>query len=149
MSDIPYSAAKHPAPHRNRARLEHLAYGLFAAPIAWAGNFMIDYALLTHACYPGEQPLPEGEPGFGFAWWLAILFYVLTLGVCASAGYVSYSIWKEARQESEGHFHRLVEAGEGRTRFLAVVGIGFSALFVVATVFGIMIFVIEPLRCIL
>jgi hypothetical protein len=58
------------------------------------------------------------------------------LGVCASAGYVSYSIWKEARQESEGHFHRLVEAGEGRTRFLAVVGMGFSALFVVATFFG-------------
>jgi hypothetical protein len=59
--------------------LEHLAYGLFAAPIAWAGNSMIDYAMLTHACYPGEQPLAAGEPGFRFAWWLAILFYVLTL----------------------------------------------------------------------
>lgn len=146
MSDeIAYSAAKHPGPHRGRADLGMLFYGVFAAPIFWAGNFMVDYGLVSHACYPGNQPLAGAEPGFRFAWWVTLLFYFVTLAVCASAGYVSYKIWNDTRDELEGDFDHVVELAHGRTRYLAMIGLWFSALFFAATLFGIVIYAIEPL----
>jgi hypothetical protein len=143
--EIAYSAAKHPGEHRDRVGWAALYYGLFAAPIFWAGNFMVDYGLVTHACYPGNDPRWDGQPGFRFAWWLALLFYFITLGVCASAGYVSHRNWIETRSEAEGAIDEVIELGHGRTRYLAMIGIWFSALFFAATLFGIVIWAIEPL----
>jgi hypothetical protein len=143
--EIAFSAARHPAPLRHRVRLGRLFYGLFAAPIFWAGNFMVEYGLLVHACYPGNQPLWNGEPGFRFAWWVSLLFYFVTLAVCASAGWVSYTSWRETRPEAEGGTNEVMELGHGRTRYLAMIGIWFSALFFTATLFAIVIYAIEPL----
>jgi len=146
MSDeIAYSAAKHPAGHRDRVTWAALFYGLFAAPIFWAGNFMVGYGLVVHACYPGAEPRWDGQPGFRLAWWLALLFYFITLAVCASAGWVSWRNWRETLTEAEGEFDHVIEYGHGRTRYLAMIGIWFSALFFAATLFGIVIWAIEPL----
>jgi hypothetical protein len=146
MSDyIAYSESKHPAPHAARVGLVALFYGLFAAPIMWAGNFMVDYGLVSYACYPGRQPLSAAQPGLAFVFWLTLAFYVLTLAVCASGFVVAYRSWGATAQELEGHGHHLIEAGEGRTRYLSMIGMGFSLLFFVASVFGILIYAIEPL----
>jgi hypothetical protein len=53
--------------------------------------------------------------------------------------------WRATAQESPGPAHHLMEAGEGRTRYLSMIGMGFSLLFFVASVFGILIYAIEPL----
>jgi hypothetical protein len=54
MSDrfIAYSQARYPVPHPGRVSLTMLFYGLWIAPIVWAGNLMVTYALSVHACYP-------------------------------------------------------------------------------------------------
>jgi hypothetical protein len=146
MSDyIAYTASRHPAPHAGQVGLTPLFYGLFAAPIMWAGNFMVDYGLVSYACYPGSRPLAAAQPGLEFAFWLTLAFHALTLGVCASAGFVAFRNWTATRHESAGHAHDLMEAGEGRARFLALIGMTFSALFFVATVFSMLIYAIEPL----
>jgi heme/copper-type cytochrome/quinol oxidase subunit 2 len=146
MSDyIAYSESKHPAPHADRVGLVALFYGLFAAPIMWAGNFMVDYGLVSYACYPGRQPLSAAQPGLGFVFWLTLAFYVLTLAVCASGFVVAYRNWAATGQELPGHHHHLIEAGEGRTRYLSMIGMAFSVLFFVASAFGILIYAIEPL----
>ncbi|HEY7663070.1 MAG TPA: hypothetical protein VH934_08115 [Xanthobacteraceae bacterium] len=147
MSDevIAFSAARHPAQHRERVSLSALFFGLFAAPIVWAGNLMVTYGLATHACYPGAWPLDEISRGFGFAWWLIVGCYVVALAICASAGVVAFRNWSITGQETEGHVHHLIERGEGRTRYLSVIGMAFATLFFAATLFGAIVLIIEPL----
>ena len=142
---ISYSAARHPAQHRERVSLTALFFGLFAPPIVWAGNLMVTYALAVHACYPGPEPLDDVIQGFGFAWPLMLGCYLLTLIICSAAGAVSYRTWTITGRETEGHVHHLMEKGEGRTRYLALIGISFSVLFFSVTLIGVIIFAFEPL----
>lgn len=142
---IGYSAAKHPAPHRDRVSLTALFFGLFAPPIVWAGNLMVTYALAVHACYPGPDPLDNVSAGFGFVWWLMLACYLITLAVCVAAGFVAHRSWTLTGGETEGHAHHLMEKGEGRTRYLSIIGMAFSALFFAVTLVGVIIFAIEPL----
>ncbi len=142
---IAYSRAEHPARHRERVSLASLFFGLFASPIFWAGNLMTCYALAAHACYPAHDPLGEAIQGFGFAWPLTLACHVITLAVCVAAGAVSYTNWATTGQETDGHLHHLMEKGEGRTRYLSLIGICFSGLFFGATFVSILIFALEPL----
>lgn len=142
---IGFSAARHPAQHRERVSLIALFYGLFAAPIVWAGNLMVTYALATHACYPGGEPLDRVIGGFDFAWSLILLCYLITLAVCVSAFLASLRSWRVTGSETEGHARQLMEKGEGRTRYLSIIGISFSILFFVITAVGALTTAIVPL----
>jgi hypothetical protein len=142
---IAFSEARHPAQHRGRVSLSALFFGLFAAPVVWAGNVMTTYALAAHACYPDGTPLDRAIDGFGFAWPLILVCYLITLAVCAGAGFVSFRNWQATGQETEGHLHHLIEKGEGRTRYLSLIGMAFSGMFFAATFVGIIILAIEPL----
>jgi len=142
---VDFSRAHHPATHRERVSLTALFYGLFAGPIVWAGNLMVTYALAVHACFPGVSPLNSPIRGFGFAWWLILACYVVALAVCGSAFFVSFRNWSATGSESEGHVHHLMEKGEGRTRYLSLIGMSFSVLFFFAVCYGIIILAIEPL----
>jgi hypothetical protein len=142
---IAFSQARHPAPHRGRVNLVALLYGLFAGPVAWAGNLMLSYGLAAHACYPGAWPLRQADQGFGFAWPLIVAIHCVALAICASAAFVSFRNWRVTGRENEGHVHHLIEKGEGRTRYLGVIGMGFSALFFAAVLFSAIVLVIEPL----
>jgi hypothetical protein len=142
---IGYSAARHPSPHRGRISLTALFYGMFTPPIAWAGNLMVTYALATHACYPGHDPLMQVIPGFDFVWPLILVLYLATLVLCVSSFVVSLRNWKASGTESDGHVHDLLDAGEGRTRYLSVIGMAYSVLFFAVTVTGVIILAIVPL----
>jgi hypothetical protein len=142
---IAFSAARHPSPHRGRVGLATLFYGLFVPPIVWAGNLMITYALATHACYPGPDPLTHVAPGFGFAWGLILALFLLTLVLCATGFAVSLRNFAISGTESEGHVHHLLDAGEGRTRYLSVIGMAYAVLFFALTVAGVIILAIVPL----
>jgi hypothetical protein len=147
MSDesIGFSAARHPSPHRERVGLLPLFYGLFIAPIVWAGNLMITYALATHACFPGHDPLVNVASDFGFAWPLILALFLATLLLCASGFVVSWRNWIASGTESEGHVHHLLDAGEGRTRYLSIIGMAYAVLFFALTVVGAIILAIVPL----
>lgn len=147
MSDanIGYTAARHPSPHRERVGMIALFYGLFIAPVVWAGNLMITYALATHACYPGHDPLVRVAPGFDFAWPLILALFLLTLILCASGFAVSLRNWNTSGTESKGHVHYLLDAGEGRTRYLSIIGMAYGVLFFALTVVGAIILAIVPL----
>jgi hypothetical protein len=147
MSDeyVAFSRARHPTQHRGRVGLGMLFYGLFGAPIFWAGNLMVSYALATHACYPGHEPLARIVDGLGFAWPLILGCYVVTLILCVSGFVVAFRSWWISGSESEGHGHHLIEVGEGRTRYLAIIGMAFSILFFLVTLAGALILAIVPL----
>jgi hypothetical protein len=142
---IAYSEARHPAPHRGRVRLSTVFYGMFAAPIVWAGNLMVTYGLVGHACYPGYAPLDRVVEDFGFVWPLVVACYVAGLLICVSSFLVSYRVWRITGSEAEGHWHHLIEVGEGRTRYFGLIGMAFSALFFGAILFGTVVPFILPL----
>lgn len=147
MSDemIAYSAAHHPGPHRERVSLTMLFFGMFAPPIMWAGNLMVTFALGIHACYPGHLPLSEASDGFGFVWPFVLASYLASLAVCVAAFVVSLRMFQVVGTESHGHWEHLTEVGEGRTRFLAIVGMAYSLLFFGAVLFGVPAVLIVPL----
>jgi hypothetical protein len=142
---IAFSEANHPGRHRSRVGLMALFFGLFAAPIAWAGNLMVTYALATHACYPAGEPLSALAAGFGFAWPLILACYLIALALCLAAGLVSFRNWRATGREVGGGFHHLIEKGEGRTRYLSIIGMAYSILFFAAVLFGAIVLAIVPL----
>jgi hypothetical protein len=129
---VAYSLANHPAPHREKIGLVFLLYGLFMAPIVWAGDLMIDYGLVGHACYPGHNPLGQPAAGFDFVWPLVLACHLAALVLIASGGFASYRMW-QVTGPPHGHHHHMIERGEGRTRYLGIVGMGFSAMFFLIT----------------
>src|SRR5690349_15491669 len=110
---IGYSAAQHPSPHRGRVVLTALFYGMFAAPMARAGNLMVTYALPPHACYRGGDPLVQVAPGFGFASPLILALYVAALILSVTGFVVSLRNWRASGTEFAGHVHNLLDTGEG------------------------------------
>lgn len=145
---VPYSQSRHPAPHRDRVGLAAAFYGMFAAPIVWAGNLMVTYGLVGHACYPGFEPLGEVVDGMEFVWPVVVACYFVTMLICASGFVVSHRIWRITGSEStreEDRWHHLLASGEGRTRYFALIGMGSSLLFFAAVLFGAFVPFILPL----
>jgi hypothetical protein len=125
---LAYSLSEHPAPHREKVGLVALFYGLFAAPIVWSGQLMVTYGLVGAACYPGDTPLTGPAPGLGWVWWGVLIADLIALALIASGGLVAYRLWR-VTGPPESHHHHLIEVGEGRTRYLAICGMGFAAMF--------------------
>jgi hypothetical protein len=128
---VPYSLSRHPDPYRHAVSNGSLLACLFVPPIFWAGNLIIDYALVGHSCYPGEVPLTRPSAGFGFVWPLVFGFHLFTLLVIAGAFALSLRNWRRTGPP-QGHAHQLMHKGEGRSRYFGIVAMGWAAiLFVV------------------
>jgi len=143
---VAYSQSRHPAPYRDRISLAALFYGMFAAPIAWAGNLMVTFALANHACYPGFHPLGHVLQGFGFVWTLMLAFYLLALLICVSGFLVAFRAWRiTAPEKGESHIHHLVETGDGRSRYFALIGMASGVQFFWAPLLGPFAVLRDPL----
>lgn len=131
------SVPLHPAPHRHRAHPAGLALGLLIGPVAWLAQTAVNYGFASHACFPAEEPflLPLGSGGGLFTLNLAVNIAAIVL--VFAAGAVAYRNWRATRRELEGHAYAVFEAGEGRTRFLALWGMLTSAVFAAALVFNL------------
>lgn len=137
----------HPAPHRARARPMYLLAGLIAAPLAWIVQICTCEALASQACFPMRHPL--SEPALG-----SLLHLIAAVsGVCfvvSSAGMAAaWASWRTTRREraaDAGNGARgLLDAGEGRTRFLALVGVMGSSVFMLGLLLTAMAaFVVSP-----
>jgi hypothetical protein len=125
--------AHHPAPHRGRVSLVTLLFGVFAAPVAWNLQLLFEAAISGHVCYPKDTPL-SGVGAGAHGWALGIDVLCLILALVALG--VSLRSWREVRAEKRGSGHHLLDAGEGRTRFLAMLGILNSCLFLLAILFA-------------
>ena len=127
-------APSHPAPHRSRAGLVGAAFGLFAAPAAWAMHLLVSYALSSFACFPNGDAVhapiwPALRP---LLWGIDVV--AISIGI--AAGLVAWRSWDRTRQEARGGAHTLIDAGAGRTRFLALCGMLASGGFLLALAFA-------------
>lgn len=134
---------EHPAPHRHRVGLAALFFGLGAAPFAWNMQLLFGAALSGHACYPRRTLL--AVPMWPGVWWWLLAIDVAGIALAVAGGLVAWRSWRLASNESSGSVHHLLDAGEGRTRFLAMFGILASCIFTLGLVFATAAMFLVPL----
>jgi len=117
--------ASHPAPHRGRVETYEALFSVCGAPLAWIVQLGASFALSSSACFRGGDRL-FAHPGVQ-AWPLAIS--VACLLVALASLWLGLVLLRRTRNEEPGGKHELLERGQGRTRFLAIWGIGFAAVF--------------------
>lgn len=113
-----------------------LAYAVFAAPLAWAVQLIVNYSLSAHACFPINVPLMS--PVWGPLWWILLGVDLAAIIVAGGAVLVSLNQWRTWRGAAMTHL------GERRNRYIARWAMLTSALFSIAVVFTIVMLFIEP-----
>lgn len=139
----PWISIKHPAPHRHRVSLTALFFGLAAAPVAWNAQLLLSVALTAHACYPRDVPL--GLPIWSALWGILLAISALGVALAIAGALVSWRNWRLTFEEVAGSVHQLLDAAEGRTRFLAMFGILTSLLFALGLLFATAGVLVVPL----
>ena len=123
------SAIGHPAPARARVSWLIVAFGLVVAPSAWLVQLNASVVLGSKQC--------GGEPA---VWRLAIVAVGIAAAVLALAALASAAnAWTRTRAEGPGDHHAALTSGHGRTRFLALSGIIFSCMFLIAVIFALFV----------
>lgn len=134
MNEPRHGLSDHPAPHRERVGTWQAAFGIFGGPLAWFVQLCVGYGLMATPCYPG----PERQTTLSSeaAWTVPanIVVYLLCLALAVAAGFMALRSWRRTRGEKRGTPDQVMEAGHGRTRFLAVWGVllGFGFAIVIA-----------------
>jgi hypothetical protein len=112
-----------------------LWFGLFGAPVAWSLQLLASYALVAHGCYPDAEPMTMPVvPGLRA---LVLGTGAAALAVALLAGGSAWRSWRATQHEHDGGHEALLEAGEGRTRFMALAGMMLSAVFVLGIVMNV------------
>lgn len=122
----------HPSPHRGKVSLIALWTGLLLAPLAWLAQLTIETPLLSQACYPRDEPHQGPLPGLLH---LVSLVDALTLVVVIAGFVVAWLSWRRTAGERPGDGHRLMSSGDGRSRFMAMMGMLGSGIVAMAVVY--------------
>jgi hypothetical protein len=125
----------HPSPHRARVGAWAIWFGILGGPAAWSLQQLVNASIFAHGCYPKDVPLLE--PIWTNARSVGLTVEIIAIAMCVAAGLVSLRNWRRTRDEKQGSGHHLVESGDGRTRFMAMVGLICSALFLLAILFAV------------
>lgn len=136
-------AAAHPAPAEHAVPLGALWFGLFGAPVVWSIQLMLNFALVAHSCFPVSEP--RTTPLFDALGITVLLVSVGALVIALAAFVTAWRSWRTTRREHAGGEELLLEAGEGRTRFMATAGMLVSGLFVLGVVMNAMPLFLVPL----
>jgi hypothetical protein len=133
----------HPSPHRERVSAWAMWFGILGGPVAWSLQQLINAPLFAHGCYPKDAPLVE--PIWTNAGSVAMAVELIAIVICVVAGVAACRNWGRTRDEKEGSGHHLMEAGDGRSRFMSMVGMICSGLFLLATVFAtVFLLAVQP-----
>ena len=124
----------HPAPDRGRVTFGLLMLCLFAAPTLWSLQQLVLYGFASHYC--GLEPAVAARANAGWLEWLLPVVNLAALVGAALALALSIRNLRRTRHEVAGGSGGMMDAGEGRTRFLSIWGIWLSVLFIIAIAFN-------------
>ena len=140
MSSQPSVIDERAGPEHGGPHPAWLYYGLLAPPAIWAYQFMLNYALASHACYPSGVARTSFLPGWGGIWWALLGINLACLLASAAGVFTSYIAWRRLLRPSASRrrdeHDDILEPGEGRVRVFAASGILVSLLFTVAILAG-------------
>jgi heme/copper-type cytochrome/quinol oxidase subunit 2 len=121
----------HPAPHRQAARPLLFLFALLGAPAAWLVELLIGFAVTSYTC---DMHQTRGALAAvpGWVWPLITVVNLLALLIAALALIAGVVLIRQTRGEHQTRSGEPIDAGEGRTRVLAVWAIVGSIIFIVA-----------------
>jgi hypothetical protein len=121
----------HPAPQRKLAHPGLLLFALLGAPATWMAQLLYAFASTSYVCAETTQgAIPE---------WLAptvIGVNISALAIAVATFAVALGLLKRTSDEHRQRSGAVLDAAEGRTRFLAIWGVFISLAFFVATLVG-------------
>ncbi len=132
----------HPSPQRERVGGFAIWFAILAAPVAWSLQLLVNVPLAAHACYPHRLPL--AVPIWSNLGSVTTIIELVAVAICLVAAGVAWRNWLLTHGEKPGGAHHLMEGGDGRTRFMAMVGLLCSGLFLLAVLFAIGMVVVVP-----
>lgn len=132
----------HPSPQRDRVSPWLLLTSLLLAPFVWAIQILCSYGLTSMSCFPRHTPL-GGTQVRGMSV-IVEIGSVVALCLAAVAIWAAVTAWRRTRGERSGDGHEALDAGEGRTRFLALCGIIITGLFTAAIVWEAIVAIFLP-----
>jgi hypothetical protein len=118
----------HPAPQRHLAHPLSLLFALLGAPAGWIIQLFFGFASTSYLC--------TGQAGIAVPAWLdpsVIGFNFAALAIAVTALMVALALVRRTTHEHRRRSGGILDAGEGRTRFLAMWGVCISIVFFVAT----------------
>lgn len=113
----------HPAPQKHLVASWKLWTGLLLAPLALSLQVVVSYIVGSDVCSAGGAPLP----------WL-LMINIATALLAGFGMFAAWSNWRATRHEAGGDVHHSADRGDGRTRFMALFGLSWSALSLFAVV---------------
>jgi len=136
------SDVAHPAPQRGKISRWRLAASLFLAPFVWSIQILCSYGLSSMSCFPRYAPLAGTQvPGMSI---VVLIGSLVALALAGLAVWLAIGAWRMTRGEHQGGPHEALDAGEGRTRFLALCGIIVTTLFSIAIVWEAIVAIFLP-----
>ncbi len=145
-SQPPLSLTHSPAPEGDRLGLGQMAFAIVAAPLAWFVLVCAGEALASEPCFPGAYRYAVPLAGLQWTWPALIALLALCVLVAVAALGVSWRMYAATRSEEAGKHAGLLDEGTGRSRFMALWGLLYSAGFCVATLFSLASYIALP-RC--
>ena len=132
----------HPAPHRDRVPNWQLFGAIAAGPALWLAQLLIGFAFSSVLCFPD---LPRQQPTVpGWMGTLLVAANVVAIVLTAGAAFAGWRMLDRTSGEHDDQPGGMVDAGEGRTRFLAIWALVTSGLFLAAIVFNTINLVLVP-----
>jgi hypothetical protein len=129
-------AIGHPAPLRDAISLWALAFAVLAPPAAWLIQLAAGFACSSYLCFPNVPRVPELATAPG--WLTPVLIALNLLGLLVAAGGIAVALplLRRTAHEHADQPGSVEDAGEGRTRFLAVWAVVIGGLFLAAILFN-------------
>lgn len=131
---------EHPSPMRHLAPAWLVLAGLFAAPAAWSVQLLVSYGLDGDAC---NAVLAAGPVPFGPKTVLLTVIGIMAVAICVFGFWAAQRTWRLTREEKPGDHHHGLTAGTGRTRFLGLSGMIAAVIFIIGSVFALLVPLLE------
>lgn len=133
----------HPAPLRDRVSGTAMGSSLLAGPMLWLVQLLTGFAFSSYLCFPNMPRLPDASAP---SWIGPLLTAINLLALAATALSIveALGLLRRTRSEHEDKPGGLIDAGEGRTRFLAVWALFIAGLFLVAIAFNTIFLILVP-----
>ena len=131
----------HPSPHRGRVNIRALIFGASVAPLFWIAQLILSSAFSSLICAASRDTSASAQ----LLQSLFVAFDVVAILAALAGGLVSYRCWRATHEEHAGGPTHAIEAGEGRSRFLALWGMLSSIWFLFAIAFNTIASLVVPL----
>jgi len=125
----------HPAPERDRVATHEALFAVWGGAIAWIIQLSASFAFVSPACFRLGERLPLDWDNR--IW--PLIIGLVCLAVAIGALWLSSVLLRRTREETGGDHHYLFETGHGRTRFMALWGLFFSAIFTTLILINILL----------